>query len=244
MLAFQQIFGKFVRIGSSVFPWLLAAEVLANERKMNNELLLHVRSWDVSKERSFRKGIAFALLRLSKVDGDKRQINLIIIIWLLKMSAVQAHNWLGDTSGLVWLLATSYLHMVWLANKDYLPVFLEHLKWAWSFCVWTQLMYRSLGWVKLSPGNLLKWLETIRNLLHGCTNNSKRKYLASQSSFLFIPVPLPVFIRSDSILKIYQQDVIQTALTFLFRLYYPWPQLVFKRLIMLTKTQAIKMHAL
>lgn len=160
------------------------------------------------------------------------------------MSAVQAHNWLGDTSGLVWLLATSYLHMVWSANKDCLPVFLESSKWAWGFCVWTQLMYRSLGWVQLSPDNLLKWLETIRNSLHGCTNNSNRKYLASQIAFLSIPAHPLVFIHLDSILKIYQQDVIQTALTFLFRLYYPWPQLVRRRLIMLTKTQAIKMHTL
>lgn len=146
----------------------------------------------MSKERSFRKGIAFALLRLSKVDGDKWRNNLFIKIWLLKMSAVQARNWLGDTSGLVWLLATFYLHMVWLANKDCLPVFLECLKWAWGFCVWTQIVYRSLGWVKLSPGNLLKSIETIGNSLYGCTtttttttnNNNNRKYLANQIPFL------------------------------------------------------------
>lgn len=75
-------------------------------------------------------------------------------------------------------------------------------------------MYRSLGWVQLSPDNLLKWLETIRNSLHGCTNKSNRKYLASQIAFLSIPAHPLVFIHSDSILKIYQQDVIQTALTF------------------------------
>lgn len=134
----------------------------------------------MSTERSFRKGIVFALLRLSKVDGDKWQNNLFIKIWLLKMSAVQAHNWLGDNSGLVWLLAIFYLHMVRLANKDCLPIFLESLKCAWGFWVWTQIVYRSLGWVKLSPGNPLKWIETIRNSLHGCTNNNNRKYLANQ----------------------------------------------------------------
>lgn len=48
---FQQIFGKFVRTGSSNFPWLLTAEVLANETKMNNELLLHVRSLDMCPKR-------------------------------------------------------------------------------------------------------------------------------------------------------------------------------------------------
>lgn len=149
----------------------------------------------VSKERSFRKGIVFALLRLSKDDGDKWQNNLFITIWLLKMSPVQAHNWPGDTSGLVWLLATFYLHMVWLANKDCLPVFLESLKWAWGFCVWTEIIYRSLGQVKLSPGNLLKWIETIRNSLYGCTNNSNRKYLANQIPFLSPPFLQPSYIQ-------------------------------------------------
>lgn len=163
------------------------------------------------------------------------------------MSAVQARNWLGDTSGLVWLLATFYLHMVWLANEDCLPVFLESLKWAWGFCVWTQIVYRSLGWVKLSPGNLLKSIETIGNSLYGSTTtttttNNNRKYLANQIPFLsFSPT---VFIHSVCNLKIYHQDVIQPALTFLCRLYYPGPHLVLKRPIMLTKTQAIKMHSL
>lgn len=60
-----------------------------------------------------------------------------------------------------WHLATFYLHMAWLTNKCYLPVFLESSKWAWGFFVWTQIIYRSLGWVKLSSGNLLKWIETI-----------------------------------------------------------------------------------
>lgn len=56
--------------GSSSFAWLLSAGVLANEARMSNELPLNIIGLDKCPKRGFRKGIAFALLRLSKDDGD------------------------------------------------------------------------------------------------------------------------------------------------------------------------------
>lgn len=56
--------------GNSSFAWLLSAGVLANETRISNELPLNIISLNMCPKRGFRKGIAFALLRLSKDDGD------------------------------------------------------------------------------------------------------------------------------------------------------------------------------
>lgn len=55
--------------GSSSIAWLLSAGVLANETRTSNELPLNIIGLDMRPKRGFRRGIAFALLRLNKNDG-------------------------------------------------------------------------------------------------------------------------------------------------------------------------------